>query len=139
MELEQIIKLIQTISSSQLTEFSMEEETLKIKMKAERESLPAAAAKVGKETQTTKETVEKEEEGSFVTSPLVGTFYNAASPTAAPFVAVGDTVKKGQILGIVEAMKLMNEIECEFDGVIEEILVTNEQIVEYGQPLFRMK
>ena len=73
-----------------------------------------------------------------VNSPLVGTFYNAASPDAEPFVKVGDTVKKGQVMGIIEAMKLMNEIECEFDGVVEAVLVGNEDVVEYGQPLFRI-
>lgn len=71
-----------------------------------------------------------------VKSPLVGTFYNAPSPDAEAFVKVGDTVKKGQVLGIVEAMKLMNEIESEFDGTVEQILVENEDVVEYGQPLF---
>lgn len=74
-----------------------------------------------------------------VTSPLVGTFYNASSPEAEPFVKVGDTVKKGQVLGIIEAMKLMNEIESEFDGIVEAILVNNEDVVEFGQPLFRIR
>ena len=71
-----------------------------------------------------------------VSSPLVGIFYSAASPDEKDFVSVGDTVKKGQVLGIVEAMKLMNEIESEYDGVVKEILVDNEQMVEYGQPMF---
>lgn len=74
-----------------------------------------------------------------VASPLVGTFYNSSSPDAEPFVKVGDTVKKGQTLGIIEAMKLMNEIESEFDGVVDAILVGNENVVEYGQPLFRIR
>lgn len=73
-----------------------------------------------------------------VVSPLVGTFYSSSSPEAESFVKVGDTVKKGQVLGIVEAMKLMNEIESEYDGVVEEIMVGNEDVVEYGQPLFRI-
>ena len=74
-----------------------------------------------------------------VTSPLVGTFYSASSPDAEPFVKVGDTVKKGQVLGIIEAMKLMNEIESEFDGIVEAVLVNNEDVVEFGQPLFRIR
>ena len=74
-----------------------------------------------------------------ITSPLVGTFYSASSPDADPFVKEGDTVKKGQVLGIIEAMKLMNEIESEFDGVVEAVLVSNEEVVEYGQPLFRIR
>ncbi|MCC8151213.1 MAG: acetyl-CoA carboxylase biotin carboxyl carrier protein [Lachnospiraceae bacterium] len=75
-------------------------------------------------------------DGQVVNSPLVGTFYAAGSPDAEPFVQVGDTVKKGDVLGIVEAMKLMNEIESDYDGVVKQILVKNGDLVEYDQPLF---
>ena len=75
-------------------------------------------------------------DGNVVKSPLVGTFYVSPSPEEEPFVKVGDTVSKGQVLGIVEAMKLMNEIESEFDGVVKQILVSNEDVIEFGQPLF---
>lgn len=71
-----------------------------------------------------------------IASPIVGTFYEASSPNAKAFVEVGSSVKKGQVLCIVEAMKLMNEIVSEYDGVVAEILVKNEQLVEYGQPMF---
>ena len=71
-------------------------------------------------------------------SPMVGTFYTAPSVDAEPFVKVGDVVKEGQTIGIVEAMKLMNEIESDFDGKVAEIYVENGQAVEYGQPLFRI-
>ena len=74
-----------------------------------------------------------------VTSPMVGMFYAAPSPKDAPYVAVGSKVKSGDILCIVEAMKLMNEITCEVDGTIDEICVNNEQVVEFGQPLFRIR
>ena len=74
--------------------------------------------------------------GDIVKSPLVGTFYAAPSEDAPAFVKVGDKVKKGQVLAIVEAMKLMNDIESDFDGEVAEILVENGQPVEYGQPLF---
>ncbi|WP_286784543.1 acetyl-CoA carboxylase biotin carboxyl carrier protein, partial [Pseudomonas sp. UBA3153] len=74
--------------------------------------------------------------GTVVGSPMVGTFYRASSPTSPNFVEVGTTVKKGQILCIVEAMKMMNHIEAETSGVIESILVENGQPVEYDQPLF---
>ena len=96
--------------------------------------LPAPQIK-GEETQKSEEI----QEGKIVTSLLVGTFYASPSEEAEPFVRVGDTVAKGQTLAIVEAMKLMNEIESEFDGVVEEIFVENGQAVEYGQPLFRLK
>ena len=85
------------------------------------EAAPAAAAKLN---------------GTVARSPMVGTFYRAASPTSANFVEVGQTVKKGDILCIVEAMKMMNHIEAEASGVIESILVENGQPVEYDQPLF---
>jgi acetyl-CoA carboxylase biotin carboxyl carrier protein len=75
-------------------------------------------------------------QGHVITSPMVGTFYRAPSPGADPFVQVGDTVKEGQTICIIEAMKLLNEIESDKAGVIKDILVENGQAVEYGQPLF---
>ena len=78
----------------------------------------------------------KETEGELIVSPLVGTFYAAPAEDAPSFVKVGDKVEAGQVVGIIEAMKLMNEIESEFDGVVKEIQIENEQVVEYGQPLF---
>ena len=88
---------------------------------------------------TQAEAVQPIDSGNVVVSPLVGIFYSASSPEAEPFVKVGDRVKKGQVLGIIEAMKLMNEIESEYDGIVEAILVKNEEMVEYGQPLFRIR
>ena len=85
-------------------------------------------------------TENKEEENyKIIKSPRVGTFYASSSPTSEPFVKVGDKVKKGQVVCIVEAMKLMNEIESEFDGEIAEICMKNEDMVEYGTPLFKIK
>lgn len=160
MELEKIIELIHTVSESNLTQFTMEEGNLKISMKTDKQTkivaasapvMPAAgpavlkapqemvAASVPAAAPAAAETEEEIPAGNIVKSPLVGTFYNAPSPDAEPFVKEGDTVKKGQVLGIVEAMKLMNEIESEFDGTVEKILVSNEQVVEYGQPLFVIK
>ena len=82
---------------------------------------------------------EKEENLKEVLCPMVGTFYAAPSQDDDPFISVGDTVKTGQVIGIVEAMKLMNEIRSEYSGVVEEILVQNEQLVEYEQPLIRIR
>ena len=76
-----------------------------------------------------------ENEENLVCSPLVGTFYLAPSPEEDPFVKPGDTVTKGQTIGIIEAMKLMNEVESEYDGTVAAILVENGEMVEYGQPL----
>ena len=74
-----------------------------------------------------------------ITSPMVGTFYAASSPDAEPFVKIGTKVKKGDIVCVIEAMKLMNEVEAEEEGEIVEVLIGNEEMVEYGQPLFRLK
>ncbi|WP_079418789.1 acetyl-CoA carboxylase biotin carboxyl carrier protein [Thiomonas intermedia] len=75
-------------------------------------------------------------EGHVLKSPMVGTFYRSSSPGAAPFVDVGDTVKVGQTLCIIEAMKILNEIECDKDGVVKAVMSENGQAVEFGQPLF---
>jgi acetyl-CoA carboxylase biotin carboxyl carrier protein len=144
MEFDNLITLIHTVSASKLTEFSMESEGIHISMKADRgvqiKGLPAqegvlsqAMLAAGAEEEAAEE---EQVTGEIVKSPLVGTFYNAQSPDAEPFVKVGDRVSKGQTLAIVEAMKLMNEIASEYDGVVKEILVNNEQPVEYGQSLF---
>lgn len=137
MEFDKIVKLIHAVGESGLSEFSFEEGALKISMRG--------GEKQGKTVEFLPKAVEIKEEikekptaitGRIVKSPLVGTFYAAPSPEAETFVKKGDTVKKGQVLGIVEAMKLMNEIESEYDGVVEDILIGNEDTVEYGQPLF---
>jgi acetyl-CoA carboxylase biotin carboxyl carrier protein len=80
-----------------------------------------------------------EDPANLITSPIVGTFYRSPSPDSPPFVEVGSRVKKGQVLCIIEAMKLMNEIESDIDGTIVEIFAQNAQPVEYGQPLFSFK
>ena len=82
---------------------------------------------------------EKKDDAAYITSPIVGTFYSAPAPDAPAFVKVGDHVKDGQTVCILEAMKLMNEIQADFDCEIEAVLVSNEQKVEYGQPLFRVR
>ena len=82
----------------------------------------------------------QEEHGiAYITSPIVGTFYEASSPTTAPFVKVGTQVESGQVVCILEAMKLMNEIESEISGEVLEILVKNEEMVEFGQKLFKVR
>ena len=146
MEFEKMIELIKTVSDSNLTQFQIEEDGFKLSMKTDKqskvvvqkqESVPKEIQSVAMDEIKPAEQKEiKKAEGNVVKSPLVGTFYSASSPDSAPFVKVGDTVKKGQVLGIVEAMKLMNELESEFDGVVKEIQIENEQVVEYGQPLF---
>ena len=144
MELENLLKLIETVSASELTGFRYEENGVKIDMSKKKEKLQVVQSApelifAGKTVSSMDETVKEENtEGEVVTSPLVGTYYEAPAEDAEAFVKVGDCVKKGQTLAIIEAMKLMNEIESEYDGVIKEIMVKNGQPVEYGQPLFRI-
>ena len=77
--------------------------------------------------------------GNIVKSPIVGTFYAAPSPDKPPFVKIGDTVRKGDVIMIIESMKLMNEVQSEYDGVVENILVSDGQTVEYDQPVMVIK
>ncbi|MCI6675808.1 MAG: acetyl-CoA carboxylase biotin carboxyl carrier protein [Clostridiales bacterium] len=142
-EFEQIESLIKLMSKSDLTSLQLKTDGIQLVLKKEKEkeviaSLPAAAETVKVLEQKEKASAEFNNPDEVVTAPLVGTFYAAPSEDAEPFVSVGDRVKKGQVLGIIEAMKLMNEIECEYDGVVADILVQNKDIVEYGQPLFRI-
>lgn len=149
MEINDMIRLMQAVTENDLTSFKLEEGDLQLSIKREKEIVTVSEkAVMPTETQTgivLNNEVEKVTSGEeicsdkVVSSPLVGTFYNSPSPDGESFVKIGDTVKKGQTLGIIEAMKLMNEIECEYDGVIEAVLVGNEEVVEYGQPLFRIR
>lgn len=154
MEFENLLTLIKTVSDSELTDFDYEENDTRIRLKKKKETVVVSGASsnvpvMGLENIRTVENVaavntantqadNSEPEGMIVKSPLVGTFYAAPAEDADPFVSVGDQVKKGQTLAIVEAMKLMNEIESDFDGKVAEIYVENGQAVEYGQPLFRI-
>ena len=100
--------------------------------------VPGEAAVTVAQTAPAAPIEEEAEDETYITSPIVGTFYSAPSPEAKAFVKVGDRVKAGQTVCILEAMKLMNEIESDFDGKVAEIYVENGQAVEYGQPLFRI-
>lgn len=143
MNIEQIEKLVKLIEGSALTEFSYKDEEVKVTM-SKLDHPPVISQ--GVQPTVTVESIApaaaeevSEEEELFITSPIVGTFYSAAAPDVPAFVRVGDRVKNGQTVCILEAMKLMNEIQSEFDCEIEAVLVSNEQKVEYGQPLFRVK
>jgi acetyl-CoA carboxylase biotin carboxyl carrier protein len=139
MEAEQIIRLIETVSASSLSEFEYQEGEVRLVLKAEKQIVTAVPAPSSPSAVPDGEQQGAViDDGTFIKSPLVGTFYSAPSEDAQAYVQVGDTVKKGQVIGIIETMKLMNEIECDRDGVIAEILIENEQVVEFGQPLFRI-
>jgi acetyl-CoA carboxylase biotin carboxyl carrier protein len=146
MELDKIRELVQLVEESGISELELSNrgETIRIckagaggaaLVPAAVAPVPAAAAPA---TEATPQAApaERRTEGHEVTSPIVGTFYASPSPDAAAFVQVGDHVSKGDVLCIVEAMKLMNEIESEVSGKVAEILVENAQPVEFGQTLF---
>ena len=166
MKVEQVLELVKAVSDSELTEFKYEEDGVKLSLKKTSDKIvqvPAPAAPVAapviapavmpaapvpaaalaapanapaEAPAAAQETGDDMPAGNVVKSPLVGTFYAAPAEDAEPFVKVGDSVKEGQVLAIVEAMKLMNEIESDFTGTVKEILVENGQGVEFGQPLF---
>ena len=141
--LEEVYKLMDKLSESGLKEVSISDGNFSISIKAKEDkvySMPAAvpmSAPVQYEQSaavSSEKPVEKIS-GNVVKSPIVGTFYAAPSPDKAPFVTVGTKVKKGDVLFVVESMKLMNEIASDFDGTVKEILVDNAQAVEFGQPV----
>ena len=147
METDQIIRLIQEVSNSNLSSFKYEEDKFTIELTKNKninqEAYPSLEevkkADLTKEDSSTDvENLDKEDEDNdkfTIKSPIVGTFYSSSSEDGVPFIKVGDQVKKGQVIAIVEAMKIMNEIESTVDGVVEEILVENQEVVEYGQSL----
>jgi acetyl-CoA carboxylase biotin carboxyl carrier protein len=152
-DVKELRELIEVVSRSSVSEFELEREGLKLRIVkggpalAQVLSSPTApgpgpaeptAGQVGSPVAAGPPAAE--EAGLFaLPSPIVGTFYRAPSPGASPFVEVGAKVKKGQVLCIVEAMKLMNEIESEMDAEVVEILVANGQPVEYGEILFKLR
>ena len=146
MNYKEIKELIDLISDTDVLEIEVERSGTRVRLRREDRSAPplpeppkmeaAPAPPAREEVAAPAEGVGAE---GVIRAPLVGTFYRSPGPDTAAFVEVGDTVSKGQTLCIVEAMKLMNEIEAEHDGVVREIFVENGQPVEYGQPLFRIE
>ncbi|PWN07112.1 acetyl-CoA carboxylase biotin carboxyl carrier protein [Rhodohalobacter mucosus] len=159
MDLKLVKKLLDMISETELNEVSIEEGDFKLKVKKASESSaapmqfqmpaqsaqppqgqPAAHAKPAPAAEEPKQAADDSQpDGDVVKSPIVGTFYEAPSPDSDPFVKAGDKVEKGETLCIVEAMKIMNEIEAEFSGTVQKILVDDGQPVEFDQPLFIIK
>ena len=144
MEYEKIKQLMDDMGNSKLSSIDIDfPDGTKISMK-KNENAEATIKTVvveNKEVKTEESESTKlsdENTGNIVKSPMVGTFYIKPNPSAEPYVEVGKRVKKGDVLCIVEAMKLMNEIESEFDGEVAEILVKDGEAVEYGKPLFKI-
>ena len=152
MEYSDIKKLIEDMGNSKLTSLDIEfPDGIKIKMEKKDEKIVEKVVStenintvsINDNLNTNEGIVEKnikseEKEGKIITSPMIGTFYAKPSPDSNPFVEVGKTIKKGDTVCIVEAMKLMNEIESEFDGKVVEVFVKDGQMVDFGKPLFRI-
>lgn len=157
MEYKQIKKLMDDMGDSKLTAIDIEfPDGIKISMKKDSSvqpvevtkasapqipavQVPTAQVNVNTQNQTTVQTEVEEEEYKIIKSPMVGTFYSKSSPSAKPYVEVGTQVKKGDIVCIIEAMKLMNEIEADVDGEIVEVCVNDGDTVDYGKVLFKIK
>lgn len=140
MEYEQIKKIINDMSASSLNSLNIEfPDGVKINITKDSVGNTTSVQQVVQNVVREEKIVEETNNCAVVTSPMVGTLYLKPSPEKSEFVKVGDVVKKGQTLCIVEAMKLMNEIESEYDGKIVEICAKNEEMVDYGKPLFRIE
>jgi acetyl-CoA carboxylase biotin carboxyl carrier protein len=158
LDLKQIKQIIELMKRSELTEFAVEEEGFKLKIRRGSTGLPivttmspgsgspfapsesAPAATPAPAAAGAAPAAAKEESGvTYIKSPMVGTFYRAASPDSKPFADVGLKVVENTVVCIIEAMKIMNEIQAETKGAILEVLVENGQPVEYGQRLFKVK
>jgi len=146
MDLEEIQKIVNLMEENNLVEFELEKEGFRIALKKAQPMVVTPAATMptimaqnlplpesaGEEPKTAEDT-------EVIVSPMVGTFYAASSPDSPPYVTVGQQVEENDIVCIIEAMKVMNEIPAEMNGTITEILVSNGEPVEYDQPLFRIK
>ena len=152
MEINEVKELLSQFNDSNLTEFNLREGSFELYMNKNQtsrqvtpvqteqavDSVPVAATSASTTSAEAAPIVESKEEGHVITSPIVGIVYLQPSPEQEAYKSVGDKVKQGETVCIIEAMKLLNEITSDFDGTITEILVENEDVVEYGQPLFRI-
>ena len=144
MDMQQIKSVIGLMREENLSEFAIEEDGFKLSLKrggvaplpAAAPATPAAPAPAAAAPAPAPAAPSPDDGLEKIAAPLVGTFYRASSPDADPFVKVGSTVTKDTVVGIIEAMKVMNEIKAETSGVIKKVLVDNAMAVQYGQPLF---
>lgn len=151
MDIRKVKKLIEMLEESNLEEIEIQEGEESVRLVKNKPYSPVPNesiysdssqtvedVRLGNQEELTQEPSKDEELGDFISSPMVGTFYGSASPGSKPFVSVGDYVSEGDVVCIVEAMKMMNEIKSEFSGKVLSINVENEQPVEYGQTLFEI-
>ena len=151
MDIRKVKKLIEMLENSNLEEIEIQEGEESVRLvksngninnisSSQSIAVPQMSTSVApkEESQSEEEVNQESEEGNFITSPMVGTFYASASPGSKPFINVGDLVAEGDVVCIVEAMKMMNEIKSEFSGKVVSIKVENSEPVEYGQALFEI-
>ena len=151
MDIRKVKKLIEMLENSNLEEIEIQEGEESVRLvksngniknisSSQSVAVPQMSTSVvpEEESQSEEEVNRESEEGNFITSPMVGTFYASASPGSKPFINVGDLVAEGDVVCIVEAMKMMNEIKSEFSGKVVSIKVENSEPVEYGQALFEI-
>ena len=148
MDIRKVKKLIEMLEESRISEIEIHEgeESVRISRVSSVtpsqslvHNIPAGETAVTVMPDTRQQEAEEEPEGNLVKSPMVGIFYESPTPGKPPFVELGKKVSKGEVLCIIEAMKIMNQIESEFSGIISKIMVENGEPVEYGQPLFVIK
>ncbi|OGP22360.1 MAG: acetyl-CoA carboxylase, biotin carboxyl carrier protein [Deltaproteobacteria bacterium GWA2_55_10] len=144
MDIKDIKNIYKFLRETDIVEFELEGPDGKVRLKRGsayqiKEVSTAEQGEAKSEPQKEEPAAARADNIKVVTSPMVGTFYRSSAPDAAAFVEVGSVVKKSQTLCIIEAMKLMNEVECEFNGKVVSILVENGQPVEYGEPLFHIE
>lgn len=140
MELKKIREFIDFMNENQLSELEIEEEGKRVRLKKNISEQPVAYVPAAAPVKAGKEKIEEKKDTSIeIKSPMVGTFYRASSPGAKPYVDIGDTIKPGDVVCIIEAMKLMNEIKSEIAGKVVQISVNNGEPVEFGQALFAIE
>lgn len=148
MNLKEIKELIALMNENELMELEVERDGMKVRLKklsagsieAITEGRPAQrVVQVIKQDEKIGESAKQESSFATIKAPMVGTFYRSASPEAKPYVEIGQIVEVGQVVCIIEAMKLMNEIKSEIKGKVVEVLMENARSVEYGQPLFKLE
>jgi len=143
MDLKLIKQLISVVENADITHFSIEENGVKYVIKKQKEVIAAPVISTPKAVPEPAQSVEVSKPATphhhVITSQMVGTFYAAPNPDSKPYIQIGDALKKGQIICIIEAMKLFNEVESEIEGVVEKICVKSGDPIEFGQALFHVR
>ncbi|MGL5694139.1 MAG: acetyl-CoA carboxylase biotin carboxyl carrier protein [Peptostreptococcaceae bacterium] len=142
MEYERIIQIIDIIDKSSLSKFNYKREDFEINIEKSSNNCNKTnnlEKSHDNETIYNNTNIDNQDENiKYVKSPLVGTYYSSPSPDEKPYIQIGDKITKGQIIGIIEAMKVMNEVTSDCDGIVEDILIRNNDTVEYGQSLIKI-